>query len=322
MSADRPRLIRDQIYPAAAEARLAELFTTPAPPTGPADTATMLSLARSFEPAALLISHATRADAAFIAALPDSVKVIACVSVGIEHVDIPAARARGIMVTNTPDVLTDCNADLAMMLILGAARRASDYTAVMRAGWGRGFGMAEMLGMRVTGKRLGIVGMGRIGRAVAHRARGFDMTILYHNRRPLGPDQEQGAQYFADLRDMLPHCDILSLHLPGGDQPVMTRETFALLPKGALFVNAARGAHVDEDALIDALQSGHLFGAGLDVYRNEPNPDPRLLALPNLFMTPHMGSATHETRTDMACLAFENARRVIAGETPLTPVSG
>jgi len=322
MNAPLPRLIRDQEFPAAAEEHLRAHFQTPDRIPEPANTANMLALAQSYEPHAILISHTVRADAAFLAALPPSVKIIACVSVGVDNVDIADANSRGIVVTNTPDVLTDCNADLVMMLILGAARRASEYMTIMRDGWGRGFGMTEMLGLRVTGKTLGIVGMGRIGRGVAQRARGFGMRVLYHNRRELPAADAAGAEYFARFEDMLPHCDILSLNLPGGtSSTLITRESLALLPKGAIFINASRGTHVDEDALIEALQNGQLFAAGLDVFRNEPTPDPRIAALPNVFLTPHMGSATIETRSDMAKLALDNALRVLGGEAPLTPVT-
>src|SRR5262249_31619336 len=156
------------------------------------------------------------------------------------------------------------------MLIFNACRRAHEYDAIMRAGWRRGYGLGEMLGLRVWGKTLGILGMGRIGRAVAQRARGFGMKNLYHNPRRLPAEQEQGAKYVADFRTMLPRCDILTLHAPGGQATaaIMNAETFALLPKGAVFVNAARGGLVDEDALIAAVTSGHLFAAGLDVFRN------------------------------------------------------
>ena len=152
------------------------------------------------------------------------------------------------------------------------------------------------LGVEVTGKTMGIVGMGRIGRGVAERARGFRMPILYHNRTRLSPDLERGARYFASLDDMLPHCQVLSLNLPGGQGVLMTREKFAMLPKGAIFVNSARGSLVDEEALIDALKSGQLGAAGLDVFTKEPNYDTRINDLENTFLLPHIGSATIETR--------------------------
>jgi lactate dehydrogenase-like 2-hydroxyacid dehydrogenase len=227
-----------------------------------------------------------------------------------------------VVVTNTPDVLTDCTADLAFMLILCACRRASEYERIMRQGWRQGFGLPDMLGLRPSGRTLGIVGMGRIGRAVAQRARGFGMRVLYSNRSRLPPGLEGGAEYFADWRAMLPRCQILSLHLPGGpgNDGMMDREAFALLPPGAVFVNAARGALVDEDALVEALASGRLFAAGLDVFRNEPDYDLRLAGLPNVFLTPHVASATVETRDAMGHRALDNVAAVLAGRPPMDPV--
>ncbi len=255
-----------------------------------------------------------------IARLPASVKVIANPSAGYEHMDTEAARARGIVVTNAPDGLTDCTADFTMLLMLAACRRAAEYEAIMRKGWRRSFGLPDMLGIKVGGSRLGIVGMGRIGRAVAKRARAFGMTILYHNRTRLPPELEEGAVYHASLEEMLPQSDILSLNLPGGSGTLMTGEAFALLPRGAVFVNAARGSLVDEDALIAALQSGRLFGAGLDVFRREPDFDQRLAELPNVFLTPHMGSATVATRNRMGFDALDNIAAVLANRPPLNPV--
>ncbi|GBQ95047.1 D-isomer specific 2-hydroxyacid dehydrogenase [Acetobacter nitrogenifigens DSM 23921 = NBRC 105050] len=254
--------------------------------------------------------------------MPPDVKLIATVSVGLDHLDVDAIHARGLALTNTPDVLTECNADLAIFLMLAASRRAGEYSAIMRGGWGRTLAMDELLGQRVSGKTLGIIGMGRIGQAVARRAQGFGMTVLYNNRRRLAPELEHGATWISDLREMLPKTQILSLHLPGGPESdsLINAETLALLPRGAIFVNAARGRLVDEDALLAALSSGQLAAAGLDVCRNEPNPDPRLLAAPNVFMTPHVGSATVETRSAMGMLALDNVVAIVADAPLLTPV--
>jgi lactate dehydrogenase-like 2-hydroxyacid dehydrogenase len=186
----------------------------------------------------------------------------------------------------------------------------------MDGGWKIRNGFFQGLGVDVTGKTMGIVGMGRIGRAVADRARGFRMPILYHNRTRLSPELEGDARYFASLEAMLPHCQVLSRNLPGGQGVLMTAERFALLPKGAIFVNSARGSLVDEDALLEALKSGHLGAAGLDVFRQEPNYDTRLNALDNTFLLPHIGSATVETRTAMASLAVDGIEAVLSGKTP------
>jgi lactate dehydrogenase-like 2-hydroxyacid dehydrogenase len=261
-----------------------------------------------------------RFTAANLPNLPQSVRIIANSSAGFEHMDVEAARKHGLIVTNTPAVLTDCTADLAFLLILAACRRLWEYGAIMRQGWRKPFGMPDNLGRRPSGRTLGIVGMGRIGQAVARRARGFDMRVLYHARTRLSADREEGAEYVARFEELLPRCEILSLHLPGGDGTLMTREAFALLPRGAVFVNTARGSLVDEDALIEALQSGHLFAAGLDVYRREPEFDLRLSSLPNVYLTPHVASATVETRDAMGFLALDNIAAVLAGRPPITPV--
>jgi lactate dehydrogenase-like 2-hydroxyacid dehydrogenase len=235
--------------------------------------------------------------------------------------DVAAVKARGVVVTNAPDAMTECTADLTMLLLLGACRRAGEYAAVMREGWRRSVGFPDMLGLKVSGRSLGIVGMGRIGRAVATRARAFGMRVLYHNRTRLPPALEGDATFVPDLREMLPQCQVLSLHLPGGEAgTLMTREAFALLPRGAVFVNAARGSLVDEDALVEALRSGQLFAAGLDVFRNEPAYDLRLRDLPNVVMTPHVASATVETRDAMGFRALDNIAAVLAGRPPLDPV--
>ncbi len=322
MSDTRPRVLLTQRQTTPVMQRIEQSFNIPAVPDQLMTTRELLDAARAFQPQAIMTATGLPLRGSDVLLLPDSVKVVATVSVGTDHLDIPALHARGIVVTNTPDVLTECNADMAMLLILAAARRASEYGALMRGGWGRSLAMDELLGTRISGKRLGIVGMGRIGRAVARRARGFDMKVMYSNRRRLPADQEAGATFFSTVTDMLPHCDILSLHLPASPETdgMINADLLSRLPRGAIFINAARGALVDEDALIDALRSGQLAAAGLDVYRNEPNPDPRFLELPNVFLTPHVGSATVETRTDMGMMAVDNVEAVLAGRDALTPV--
>jgi hydroxypyruvate reductase len=271
---------------------------------------------------ALLVSHRHKMTQAVIARLPDHLKVLATVTVGYDHIDLAATKARGLTVTNTPDVLTDCTADMAMLLMLAACRRAAEAEQLMRRGWRTSFGMGEFLGLQVTGKRLGIFGMGRIGQAMAQRARGFNMQILYSNRSRLKPELEAGARYFADLKDMLPHCDILAIHAPAtaATEKAINAETLALLPKGAVLVNTARGSLVDEEALLAALRSGHLFAAGLDVFRSEPDFDQRFAELPNVFLTPHIGSATVETRNAMGFRALDNIAAVCSGAGPIDPV--
>jgi lactate dehydrogenase-like 2-hydroxyacid dehydrogenase len=319
----KPRLVVVRPMPAAVTERARTEFdaVVAADPDWPAEA--VLQAAAGHRAEALLITSFFPFRADLIGRLPDTVRVAATCSVGFDHVDVDAAKARGLIVTNTPGVLTDCTADLTFMLLLAASRRAHEYDAIVRSGtWTRSFGLNEMLGHRVSGKTLGIVGLGRIGRAVAQRARGFDMRVLYHDAVRLPPELEAGAEYFADLRSMLPHCQFLSLHAPGGKETerMMNAETFALLPKGAVFVNAARGGLVDDDALVEALTSGHLFAAGLDVFRNEPAFDKRLAGFPNVFLTPHMASATVETRNAMGFRALDNIAAVLAGKPPIDPV--
>lgn len=257
-----------------------------------------------------------------IAALPASLCVGATISVGHDHIDIQAARARGIMVTNTPGVLDECTADHAMMLLLTAARRGLEYDRIMRQGWRYRIGQGELLGVRVTGKRVGIIGMGRIGRAFAQRARGFGMQVLYHGRTRLPPELEQDAIFFARLHDMLPLCDFLSVNAPGGPATdrMLDRAAFGLLPDNAVLVNVARGSLVDEDALYDALTTGKLFAAGLDVFRTEPDFDLRFAALDNVVLSPHVGSASRETRDAMGFRALDNVAAVLSNRPALDPL--
>ncbi len=313
MTSGRPRIALALPLTEAASARVAKEFDA-AVPEAPIGMDKLIELAVEHQAEGLVIWPGLVFDAATLARLPSSVRVLATVSVGFDHVDVAAARARGITVTNTPDVVTEDTADTHMLLLLGAARCAKAHVRNMDTGWSIRNGFAQGLGVQVTGKTMGIVGMGRIGRAVAQRARGFDMPILYHNRTRLPPDLEQGARYFAKLDDMLPHCQVLSLNLPGGQGALMTREKFALLPKGAVFVNSARGSLVDEDALIEALQSGQVSAAGLDVFQREPKYDQRLNELPNTFLLPHVGSATEETRDAMGFRALDNLAAVLAGK--------
>jgi len=253
-----------------------------------------------------------------IARLPDHVKIVATFSVGYDHIDIAAAKARGLVVTNTPDVLTDATADITLLCLLGAARQAQNSERILREGrWGR-WGPMEMLGVEFSGKRLGIFGMGRIGRAVAQRARGFDMEIHYSNRSRLSPDLEQGAVYHADPDEMLRHCDFLSTNCPGGEETrhFVNERRISLMPDGAIVVNTARGSVIDDAALIAALQSGKLAAAGLDVFEGEPDFDKRYLELSNVFLLPHIGSATVETRNGMGFRALDNLDAWFAGREP------
>lgn len=268
--------------------------------------------------AGVLCTTTDRIDAAVIAKLPESVRILATFSVGFEHIDLAAAGARGIAVTNTPDVLTDATADIALLLILGAARRASEGERLIRDRAWQGWAPTHMLGIHLGGKRLGILGMGRIGRAVAVRGRAFGMRIHYHNRTRLAPELEEGAEFHATPEALLRVSDILSIHAP------LTPETrhfidarrIALLPPGAIVVNTARGGVVKDDDFIAALRSGRLAAAGLDVFDGEPNLHPDYPTLPNTFLLPHLGSAARETREAMGFRALDNLDAFFADQPP------
>lgn len=272
----------------------------------------------------LLVTPRDKLTPEVITALPASVRVIATFSVGYDHIDIPAAKARGLIVTNTPDVLTEATADIALLLILAASRRAREGEAMVREDTWVGWNPMQLIGWQITGKRLGIVGMGRIGQALAQRARACGMQIHYHSRTRLAPGEEAGAVYHETLESLLPVSDVLSLHAPAtaATDRLMNAGRLAQLPRGAILVNTARGTLVDDDALIAALGSGQIAAAGLDVFTGEPAIDPRYRSLPNVFPLPHLGSATIETRTAMGMRALDNLIAVLAGKSPLHPVTG
>jgi len=267
---------------------------------------------------AVLPCHTEHFTAEVIAALPARLRIIANHSVGVDHVDLAAARARGIVVTNTPDVLSDATAEIAMLCMLGAARRGAEGDAMIRAGKWDFWSPAFMVGRQVTGKRFGVLGMGRVGQVAAERARGFGMQVHYHNRSRLPEHLEKGAIWHDTVAGLLAVSDVLSLHCPATPDTtgIINARTLALLPERAILVNTARGTLVDEAALIDALQSGRLFAAGLDVFQTEPGGNPALAALRNVFLLPHIGSATEETRDAMGFRALDNLDAFFAGKAP------
>ncbi|WP_294234454.1 D-glycerate dehydrogenase [uncultured Sphingomonas sp.] len=259
-------------------------------------------------------------DAALIAGAGPRLKLIANFGAGVNHIDLKAARARGIIVTNTPGVLTEDTADMTMALILSVPRRLAEGEKLVRSGAWKGWSPGGMLGHRIGGKALGVVGMGRIGQAVARRARAFGLSIHYHNRRrlPASIEAELGATWHADLDAMLGAVDIVSIHTPlnADSHDLIDRRRIALMRPHVYLINASRGGIVDEDALVDALEAGRLAGAGLDVWRHEPEIDPRLLALPNVVLTPHMGSATLEGRVASGEKVIANIRSWADGHRP------
>jgi lactate dehydrogenase-like 2-hydroxyacid dehydrogenase len=267
---------------------------------------------------AILPCHSELFSADVAARLDSRLKIIANHSVGVDHCDLPALKARGIAVTNTPDVLSDATAEIAMLLLLGAARRAPEGDRMMRDGSWDFWSPSFMVGKQVSGARLGIIGMGRVGQVMAKRARGFDMRVHYFNRNRLPEAQEMGAQFHATLESLLAVSDFLSLHCPATPQTtgLMNAHNLGLLPEGAVLVNTARGALVDEAALLAAIASGKIAGAGLDCFVTEPGGNPDFAAHRNIFMLPHIGSATRQTRDAMGFRALDNLDAFFAGETP------
>ena len=275
-------------------------------------------VAMSGEVDAMIPCHSERFDADVVARLGDRLKIVANHSVGTDHCDLAALGARGIVVTNTPDVLNDATAELAVLLMLGAARHAVKGDRLVRSGAWDFWSPAFMVGTQVSGARLGIVGMGGVGRSLARKARGFDMQVHYHNRRRLSEAEEAGAIYHDTLESLLAVSDFLSLNCPATPDTtgLMNADRLAQLPKGAILVNAARGALVDEAALLASIESGHLAAAGLDCFVTEPGGNPAFAPHDRIFMMPHVGSATVRTRDAMGFRALDNLDAFFAGRRP------
>ena len=255
----------------------------------------------------ILSALTDKLDADTINQLPETIKIISNFAVGFGNIDLEAAKKRGIAVTNTPDVLTDATAEIGVLLILGACRRASEGIEKAREG-GWVWSADLLIGKQLTGTRLGILGMGRIGQKIAKVAKSLGMIIHYHNRSKLSEDKEQGAIYHESLKNLLSVSDVLSICCPASKETIdmINKETIEYLPKGAVITNVARGDIVEDEAMIDALKRRKIYAVGLDVYKNEPNLNPGYLKHPSAFILPHLGSATKETRTAMANLAIDN----------------
>ena len=279
-------------------------------------TAELVEAARGCD--ALLPTVTDRLDAAAIDALPASVKIIATASVGYDHIDVAAAQARGIAVTNTPDALTEATAEIAILLMLGAARGASSAERMLREGEWKSWSPTGMLGIEVSGKRMAILGMGRIGQSVARKARAFGMEIHYHNRHALDESEAEGAIYHETPDTLFGVADVLSINCASTPETrgLVNAARLALLPDDAVLVNTARGDIVDDDALIAGLKAGRPAAAGLDVFNNEPAFHKGYLDLPNAFLLPHLGSATLSTRTAMAERALDNLDAFFKGDRP------
>ncbi|WP_043833510.1 2-hydroxyacid dehydrogenase [Muricoccus aerilatus] len=304
----RPTLLQTRSLPEAVEARAARDYEIRRPegPDRALDSASLLHAAEGCE--GILCAAGDALDAATIAALPDSVRIIATFSVGTDHIALDAARARGIAVTNTPEVLSVATAEIAMLLILMCARRAGEAERLLRAREWMGWAPTQLMGVTLEGKRLGILGMGRIGRELARMARGMGMAIHYRNRTRLPPAEEEGATFHAEDDAFLASCDVLSMHIPGGEatRHWLDSARIARLPRGAIVVNTGRGTTVDDAALCEALRAGHLRAAGLDVFTGEPAIFEGYYSAPNVTLLPHLGSATVETRDAMGLRCLEN----------------
>lgn len=319
MTKKKPLVVVTRKLPEAIETRMMELFDARLN----IDDAAMSKseLIDAVKEADVLVPTVTdKIDAAVLAHAGPNLRLIANFGTGVDHVDLQTARSRGITVTNTPDVLTEDTADMTMALILSVSRRLAEGERLIRKGDWAGWGPTLMLGHRIWGKRLGIVGMGRIGRALARRAKGFGLSVHYHNRRRVHPEieEELDATYWESLDQMLAHVDVVSVNCPHtpATYHLLSARRLKLMQPHAILVNTARGEIVDEPALTRMLADGEIAGAGLDVFEHEPAVNPKLLELQNAVLLPHMGSATIESRVDMGEKVLINIKTFVDGHTP------
>ena len=319
MKANRPLVVVTRKLPDAVETRMMELFDARLNDNdAPFDQARLKSACAEAD--VLVPTVTDRIDADVIGAAGPRLKLIASFGNGVDHIDLAAAKAKSITVTNTPNVLTEDTADMTMALILAVMRRISEGERLLRDGQWHGWGPTFMLGRRVWGKRLGIVGMGRIGQALARRAKGFGLSIHYHNRHRVDPETEQelGATYWDSLDQMLARMDIVSVNCPRtpATYHLLSARRLRLLRKEAILVNTSRGAVIDEAELVRLLVDHAIAGAGLDVFEREPLVNPELLALDSVVLVPHMGSATIESRIDTGERVILNIKTFVDGHRP------
>lgn len=319
MPAKKPVVVVTRKLPDVIETRLMELFDTRLNVDDkPMSKAALIEAVAHAD--VLLATVTDRIDAGLLSQAGPNLRLIANFGAGVDHIDLATARQRGITVTNTPDVLTEDTADMAMALILSVPRRLAEGERLVRSGKWAGWGPTFMMGRRISGKRLGIIGMGRIGQAVARRARGFGLSVHYHNRRRLHAEIEAGleATYWESLDQMLARMDVISIHCPHtpATYHLLSARRLQLLQPHAYVVNTARGEVIDENALTRMLQKGELAGAGLDVFEHEPAINPKLLELDSVVLLPHMGSATLEARTDMGEKVLINIKTFVDGHNP------
>lgn len=318
--AQKPSILVTRRWPEAVERVLAERFDASFNVADIAmDAAALAEALRSFD--AVLPTVSDRLPASLFDGPDIRTKILGNFGVGYNHIDIAAASARGIAVTNTPGVLTDCTADIAMSLLLAVARRAGEGEREIRSGQWTGWRPTHMIGTKVTGKTLGIIGFGRIGKAMAKRCHfGFDMDVVFYNRSKIDTAEASryGARQLDTVEEVLAAADFVSLHCPGGgeNRHLIDAQRLAVMKPQALLINTARGDVVDENALIEALEKGTIRGAGLDVFEAEPNVPERLRVLDNVVLLPHLGSATEETRTAMGMKVVENVTAFFEGRQP------
>ncbi len=319
MPQSKPVVVVTRKLPDVIETRMMELFDARLnrddKPLSPAELIEATKLADVLVP-----TVTDRIDKGVLAQAGQKLRLIASFGTGVDHIDLATARERGITVTNTPGVLTEDTADMTMALILAVSRRLSEGERLMRSGKWTGWGPTTMLGHRIWGKRLGIIGMGRIGQALARRAKGFGLSVHYHNRKRVHPDVEQEleATYWESLDQMLAHMDVVSVNCPHtpGTYHLLSARRLKLLKPHAIVVNTARGEVIDENALTRMLVANEIAGAGLDVFEHEPAVNPKLMALDNVVLLPHMGSATIEGRIDMGEKVIINIKTFVDGHKP------
>ncbi len=325
MPLSKPRVVVTRKLPDPIETRMMELFDVQLNLTD--EAMSKVDLIEAVKTADVLVPTVTdRIDAAILSQAAENLKLVANYGTGIDHIDLATARQRGITVTNTPDVLTEDTADMTMGLILAVSRRLTEGERRLRSGDWHGWAPTSMLGHRIYGKRLGIVGMGRIGQALARRARGFGLSIHYHNRHKLHEEVEQEleATHWESLDQMLARMDVISVNCPHtpATYHLLSARRLKLLQGHAVIVNTSRGEVIDENALTRMLVAGEIGGAGLDVFEHEPAVNPKLVALDNVVLLPHMGSATFEGRIDMGEKVLINIKTFIDGHNPPDRVLG
>ena len=306
----KPKILVTRKMTDGAEKKLAENFeVTLNKNDDPIPYEELVKLANQYD--GMVVSGWDKFDENFFNNMKGRLKIIATFSVGYDHIDIKSAKEKNIIITNTPNVLNDAVAEITLLLMLATCRKAYEGISLVKSGKWKDVKVDFVnfvMGQSLTGKTLGIIGMGRIGRIVAKRAKGFGMKIIYCNRNKLSNEIEDGAKYYESVNSMMPDCDFVSIHTPATKETknILNNAAIELLPKHAIVINTSRGSTVDDEALIKALQNNKIYAAGLDVFINEPNVDERYLKLDNCFLLPHIGSSNYETRDAMAMMAVDN----------------